>query len=295
MRQRIEHWKAVYDTDDNAITKGLSKLSWDLASFACVVEMVNSAPEDAQGKRLNAMVVEMLVSGFWNNMMQGVRRLAERQSIHGARAVCSLGGLLDDVKAVRHRITRRVFVEDIAGLEYDWKAIDERYWAHVLSQREAGYMNVARELDCEPSRQRHVTFDWLSGTSPEDANPEDVIRAEVFDALEARLSRLDAVVEHVNVQIAHAATEFSRTGRQLQEWNLADARAALKELAQISQVVGEWFCFSGVGSILPHPQFDQFAHLDQPFYTGDFQRLQETWDEVENDIRQWHDVDLQAL
>ena len=138
-------------------------------------------------------------------------------------------------------------------------------------------------------------FDWLGGTSPENASPEDVIRPGFFDALEARLSRLDAVVEHVNAQIAHAATGFCRTRRQLQEWSIADARAALKELAQISQVVGEWLCFSGVGSIPHHPQFDQFAHLDQPIHTGDFQRLQETWDEVENDIRKWHDVDLQTL
>ncbi|CAN7283166.1 hypothetical protein LJR168_001387 [Pseudoxanthomonas sp. LjRoot168] len=44
MRQRIELWKRVFDTDDNAISKALSKLTWDLGAFSCVVEMVRQAP-----------------------------------------------------------------------------------------------------------------------------------------------------------------------------------------------------------------------------------------------------------
>lgn len=295
MRLRIEEWKSIYDTDENAITKALSKLAWDLAAFTCIVEMVRQAPDEGEGKRLNGMVLEMLVTGFWNNMMQGVRRLAEPGPIRGPRAVCSLGGLLQDARAARHGITRRVFVEDIAGLDYDFEAIEERHWAYVLAQREPGYMNIPRALDSEPSRQRHVLFDQLSGVLPENRTPDDLIKPEVFEGLHQRLARLDGVVHHVHVQIAHAGTQFSRTGRQLQQWNLTDARDSLKELAQIAQLAGDWFCYSGVGSILPHPQFDQFAHIDQALYTGDPAPLQAIWDNLEREMGQWHDVDLQAL
>lgn len=296
MRERIELWKRIYDTDDNSISKALSKLTWDLTTFTCVVEMVRQAPEDERGKRLNGMVLEMLVSGFWSTTMQGVRRLAERETIHGARGVCSLGGLIKDAKEVRHRLTRRVFVEDIAGLEYDFKAVEERYWAYVFAQPPGpGGFFVPRELDSDAPEQRHTVFNWLSGTTPETARPEDVIREEVFELLERRLARLDGVVQHVNVEIAHAATEFSRTGRVLQQWNLSDAKDAIKELAQIAQLVGEWLCFSGIGTVLPHPQFDQFANLNQPLFSGDTQALQEVWDGLEREIGQWHDVDVQAL
>lgn len=295
MRQRIELWKRVFDTDDNAISKALSKLTWDLAAFSCVVEMVRQVPDADDGKRLNGMVLEMLVSGFWSTTMQGVRRLAERETIHGQRGVCSLGGLLMDARAVRQRVTRRVFVEDIAGLEYNYAATEGRYWRFLRAQAPGQAHWVPREYHYEPSVQRHAVFDWLSGTTPATSTPDDLIREEVFDTLDRRLARLDGVVEHVNVEIAHAATEFSRTGRALQQWNLDDAKGSIKELAQIAQLVGEWFCFSGIGTVLPHPQFDQFAHLDQPLFAGDRRQLQATWDGLEQEISQWHNVDPRTL
>lgn len=64
MRQRIEEWKSIYDKDDNAITKALSKLAWHLAAFTCIVEVVRHAPDAGESKRLNGMVLEMLVTGF---------------------------------------------------------------------------------------------------------------------------------------------------------------------------------------------------------------------------------------
>ena len=295
MRDRIALWKRVYDTDDNAISKALSKLAWDLTAFTCVVEMVRHAPDVDDGKRLNGMVLEMLVTGFWSSTMQSVRRLAERDTIHGAYGVCSIGGLLLDAKAIRQRVTRRVFVEDIAGLAYNYSAVEEQYWQFARAQPPVDAYLVPREYQYEPSAQRHAVFDWLSGTTSGTSAPDDLIREEVFDALERRLARLDGVVEHVNVEIAHAATEFSRTGRVLPRWNLDDAKDAIKELAQIAQLVGEWFCYSGIGSVLPHPSFDQFAHLDQPLFNGDTQQLQATWDGLEQEIRQWHDVGPRTL
>ena len=227
--------------------------------------------------------------------MQAVRRLAERDTIHGQYGVCSLGGLLSDAKAVRRSLTRRVFVEDIACLGYNYAAIEDQYWQFMRAQEPGQAYFVPRHLHYEPSAQRHATFDWLSGTTAGSSRPDDLIREEVFETLERRLSRLDGVLEHVNVEIAHAATEFSRTGRALQQWNLDDAKDAVKELAQIAQLVGEWFCFSGIGSLLPHPQFDQFQHLEQPLFSGDRHQLQATWDGLEREIGQWHDVDPEAL
>lgn len=263
--------------------------------FTCVAEMVRSAPDEGKGKRLNGTVMELLVSGFWTNTMQGIRRIADRGTIHGAKGVCSLGGLIIDAKAVRHQLTRRVFVEDIAGLEYDYQAVELRYWAYIRTQPAGEGILVPRELDSDPSRLRHELFDWLSGVDPALRSPNDVIRETVFDSLEAHLARLNGVVDHAHVEIAHAATEFSRNGRRLQKWDLTDAKDAMRTLAQVAQLAGEWFCYSGIGTVLPHPQFDQFAYLDQPLFVGDPAPLREIWRALEHEIADWHDIDPRTL
>lgn len=295
MRQRIELWKHIFDTDDNAISKALSGLAWNFAAFSCIAEVVRSAPDEGAGKRLNGMILEMIASGYWSNTMQGVRRLAEREAINGPRGVCSLGGLIQDARFARNRLTRKVFVEDIAELPYNYEAVRDQYWQYLFQQPIGVADWIPREYHYEPSEQRHALFDWLSGTSPNTSTPDDLIREEVFDALEQRLARLEGVVEHVNVEIAHAATEASRHGRVLDRWGLNDAKAALKELAQIAELTGNWFCFSGIGTLLPTPQFNQFEYLDQPLFVGDMARLQEIWNAIDAEASDWHNVEPSDL
>jgi len=196
---------------------------------------------------------------------------------------------------VRHQLTRQVFVEQIAGLEYDYDAVEQRYWSYIRSQPAGEAILVPRELDSDPSRMRHELFDWLSGADAGMRSPTDVIREAVFDSLEARLAQLNGVVDHAHVEIAHAATEFSRNGRRLQKWDLSDAKEAIQNLAQVAQLAGEWFCYSGIGTVLPHPQFDQFAYLDQPLFAGDPAALREIWRGLEHEISDWHDIDPKTL
>ncbi|MNC59057.1 hypothetical protein D3C75_1088360 [compost metagenome] len=56
--------------------------------------------------------------------------------------------------------------------------------------------------------------------------------------LESRLERLSSVIDHVNVDIAHAATEASRQERVLERWGLNDAKQAMREIAEVAHVVG---------------------------------------------------------
>lgn len=295
MRQRIELWKHIFDTDDNAISKALSGLAWNFAAFSCIVEVVRAASNEGTGKRLNSMILDMIASGYWSNTMQGVRRLAEREAINGPRGVCSLGGLIQDTRAARGGLTRKVFVEEIAGLPYNYEVVRDQYWQYIFRQPTGVAHWIPKEYDYEPSEQRHALFDWLSGTSPGTSTPDDLIREEVFDALGQRLARLEGVVEHVNVEIAHAATEASRHGRVLGRWGLGDAKTALKELAQIAELIGNWFCCSGIGTVLPTPQFNQFEHLDRPLFAGDMARLQEVWDAIDAEVSEWHNVEPSSL
>ncbi|KAF1703689.1 hypothetical protein [Pseudoxanthomonas suwonensis] len=295
MDDRIAKWKHLFDEDDNGISKSLSKLAWDLTAFTSLVEIVRRASTVDGEKQLNSMLLEMLVSGFWVNMMQGVRRLVDRETIHGARGVCSIAGLVADVRSVRSKVSRRVFVESIAGVDYNYAVLEAEELRFMLGHAPGQPIAFARDAAPEPSIRRHQLFDWLSGTTPGTSRPDDLIREEVFDKLEARLTALDRIVDHVNVEIAHAATEFSRSGRMLERWNLTDAKNTLKELVQIAELVGEWFCYSGVGSVLPTPQFDQFAHLDKPFFVGDTLPLQQAWDTMGEEIATWHHIDAEDL
>lgn len=162
MRQRVELWKHIFDVDDNSITKALSQLAWSFAAFSCVVEVVHAAPDEGAGKRLNGMILEMIASGYWSNTMQGVRRLAERKAITGPHGVCSLGGLVKDARAARGRLTRQVFVEEIAGQPYNYEVIRDLHWQY-LSRQPAGVPRwVPREYDYAISERRHALFNWLS-------------------------------------------------------------------------------------------------------------------------------------
>lgn len=51
MYNRIAEWKRIFDTEENAISKALSRMAWDLAAYSCVVEMVREAPEISGKKK----------------------------------------------------------------------------------------------------------------------------------------------------------------------------------------------------------------------------------------------------
>ncbi|MVF49008.1 hypothetical protein F9Z43_06615 [Pseudomonas monteilii] len=293
MLDRIAEWKRVFETEENAITKALNQMAWNIAAYSCIVEMVRQAPTVGGEKQLNALVMDMLANGFWAGTMQGVRRVVEVEPIRGPRSVCSLGGLIADVRAARGKLTRLVYVRDIAGLEYNYHRTHAAYKTFVNEQLQQGRRSywIPVKYHYELSIKRHEEFDWLSGVSAGASTPDDLIRIEIFDMLEARLDRLSSVIEHVNVDIAHAATEASRQGRILERWGLADAKQTLREIAEIAQVVGSWFCYSGAGTVLPAANFDQFAHLNSPLFQGDRAKLQEIWTDFDREAQSWHLVD----
>ena len=149
---------------------------------------------------------------------------------------------------------------------------------------------MPRELDATPSRVKPEQFDFLSGVRAAARSSDDLIRP-VFDRLEARLSRLDAFAQHATIHFAHASTRASREGRELEKWGTTDAKDALQLLAQTAELVGRWFVNSGVGDVLPHPQYDQFAYLERPMAAAEIvEGLQRQWDEFAAETAQWPTV-----
>lgn len=289
MKKRIEAWRRAFETEENAVVPTLSTFAWNYAAFTAVVRIVDQAPVDAQGeKQLNAMVLELLRSTYWGSAVLAIRRMVDKGPLDGAQGVNSLAAIVGDARACRTKITRRIFVEEIAGLEYDVGAIEQRHWDFVSSNPPGKPLWVPANLNPAPSLNRHREFDFLSGFEADGRSQDDLIQPWVFDRLETRLARLKSVADHATIHFAHAATTTSRNGRGLEEWGLSDAGAALKLLAETAELVGRWFLYSGIGDVLPHPQYDQFAHLDKPLVaSATISQLQAEWERFSEETEQW--------
>lgn len=296
MQERAALWKDAFEVDEHSVNRALSDLAWNVTAFSCLVEAVRQAPDTPDGgKRLNGLLLGLLAEGFWASTMQAVRRLADRSSLHGARGVYSIGSILGDVRAVRHQLTRQVYVEVIAGLPYDVDAVRRSRMEFIFRQPPNSVYMVPRELQYELSERRHSEFDALSGVAAHERTSGDLILVDVLDRLDARLDRLNGVVQHATLVHAHSASSASRAGRTLDAWGLSDAKLALKELSQVAELVGRWFCYSGLGNVLPVPQFDQFAHLEEAMFTGDVDVLQKVWDEMAEESEGWTRVEVEDL
>lgn len=289
MRDRIDAWRNAFDRDENAVLPTLVNYAWNYSAFAAIAKAVELCPSDETGgKPLNFMMLDLLRSSYWGSAVLAIRRLVDAGPLAGPLGVSSLRSILNDVKACRNRLTRRVYVEEISGLPYNYEVVRRDSWEYLLANGQNGAIWIPRDLQPEPSRQRHIEFDFLCHVTPGDSSPDDLISWDIFDRLEARLAEVDRIAEHATVYFAHASTAESRRGRHLDTFGPTDARAALKLLTETAELIGRWFLFEGVGSILPHPQYDQFAHLDRPILLGhDTTPLQLQWDEFAEEVGTW--------
>lgn len=298
MRDRIAAWRYAYEGDDNAVVRTLVNYAWNFAAFQTVAKAVELSPEDSDGsKRLNRMTLQLLRTTYWGSAVTAIRRLVDKDKLEGRRGVASLRSILNDVRNCREQLTRRVYVEDIAGLAYDFEALEQLWWARHFGEAEpAPDYATQRAQDPDPSRQRHEEFDFLSGVAPANRTPNDLINPTIFDRLEARLARLDHIANHATIHFAHAGTELSRQGRDMGPWGPAEAVNALRELVEAAELIGRWFVFSSVYNVLPTPQYDQFEYLDQPLLaSADTTALQATWEAFADQTAQWHGIENNAL
>lgn len=289
MKDRIALWRHAFEQDERSVRSQLVNLSTRISDFNCIVEAVRLAPEgESGGKKLNRMLFQLLARGFWESTILAIRRLADAsQPLRGERGVCSLGAILEDVYATRAKFTRRVFVEEVAGLTYNYANRTDQHWRlrRPIAPDAADWVPVLVTRD--ESEDRHRLFDWLSGTTPGTSRPDDVIREEIFERLRQRLAKLDQIAEHASVNHAHAANQFSRAERGLSHFRLDDAKQALKHLVELSELIGRWFCYSGVGLLPPRPQFDLFEDLDQPLLCGSPQPLLDAWEAFAAETVHW--------
>jgi hypothetical protein len=293
MRARLNAWRRAFEEDENAVVPTLVTYAWNHAVFMTVVKAVELAPVDAKGEKpLNFTVLNLLRSSYWGSAILSIRRLVDTGPLNGPRGVSSLRSILEDIRACRARLTRRVYLEEISELAYDDAEVDRRYCEYLLAQGPGVAVWVPPEFHVEPIVHRHEEFDFLSGVARDARTPNDLIDPSVFDRLAARLSRVDAIADHATVYFAHASTKESREGRELATFGPTDAKDALRILVETAELIGRWFLYRNVGDVLPTPQFDPFAHLDRPLLrSDDAPEMHAQWDAFAAETAQWAQLD----
>lgn len=297
MKDRIERWRAAFSGDEQSVVRALVSFAWNHAAFQSVVKAVELLPEGPDGdKPFNWMLLELLKNTYWGSTILAIRRLVDADPLGGKRGVMSLRSILNDVRATRDALTRRVYVEEIAGLAYDAEEVARKEREYLYNHAVGKAVWIPRHLHPDPIRQRHNQFDFLSGVAAEQRSPDDTIQNWVFDRLEARLGRVQQISDHANIYFAHAATAESREGRGLTKWGPEESTTALELLVQTAELMGRWFLYEGVGDVLPMPNGDQFLHMESSLLPGrDTGPLNEHWQAFAERTRAWPFIEDVAL
>ncbi len=286
---RIASWRTAFSDGTTGIHKTLDDLLWQYASFRTVIKIVSIANQKRDPDRppLNQMVFEMISDGYWSRLLLGVRRLVDPAAISGRDGVYSLASVLCDIKACGHRITRQIYVSSVWDANPDLDHLEAIHWDEL---REAAKLGKAVWGDPEllRSRMAHDHFDFLSGTTAATRSSDDVLDVAIIEVIQGRLEKFRDITKHVDSHLAHAGNLQSRSGKLLEAFEIRDARACLKELKELSDLVGMWFGrASGAG--LATFIGNQFEGLDSPMIgperMGD---LESVWQEIDNDISTWH-------
>lgn len=193
-----ESWKlwreCLLGDDSNTIFSQISNMVWDSAIFRLFLESRQNQIREHKGlPGLNVRLHRFIDWNFFVAQTTSIRRLLDRHGLHGNKGVYSLRALLKDISNRRENLTRKAFL-DLLGLPYEYS-------------RESNYPDEFVWFDIGDTHQR---FDRLSGKTPTNRTPIDLISDKVFDKLRNMLDSCNPIVKYVDKYIAHSATPESR-------------------------------------------------------------------------------------
>lgn len=284
--ERIKRWQEAFRDETTGIRATVQDLLWSYAAFQTTVQIVHLASErQDEGATLNQMLFNLIREGYWSSLLIGARRLLDNHALKGPQGVYSIRSVVSDVRASRSWLNRKIYVENVHEAEYDNKRLRLEMDKELAARK--GAVWASRELN--NSDAAHRCFDELSGKAPSERSSDDLIDLAVFDRIEARLASLDKLADHATTHLAHSGNlESRRIKKPLEGFGIQEARATLKQLKEVSTLVGVWFANEGSGDLAGFLG-DQFEGLDQPIVrSSDMQRLEQHWQAVESEIAEWN-------
>jgi hypothetical protein len=282
---RIESWRTAFSDETTGIHRTLDDLIWQYACFRVVIRIVFIANQkrDPDHPPLNQMIFDMIAEGYWSRLLIAIRRLLDPTDINGKRGVYSLRSVLRDIEVCAPKINRRIYVEAICDADFDLAPLEEAHREEFRKNTVAwGDPHLLRSLTA------HEHFDFLSNTTSENRSEGDLLDVSILQKAELRLAKLDWIKEHVTAHLAHSGNTTSREGKILDNFGMSEARECLKELKEVADLIGMWFC-SASGAGLANFIGDQFEGLDIPMIEADkIDQLEDVWREVDRDVATWH-------
>lgn len=284
--ERIRRWREAFNDDTTGIHKTVQDLLWNYAAFQTTVQIVRLASEQQdEGATPNQMLFNLICEGYWSNLLLGTRRLLDNDALKGPKGVYSIRSVVKDVEVSRGWLNRKMYVEKVQNAEYDNMRL------RLETDRDLATANVpvwtSNELGL--SDAAHKYFDELSGVAPPNRSSDDLIDPAIFIKIEARLASLDKIADHATTHVAHSGNEESRNiKKELENFGTQEARAALKQLKEVSTLIGVWFANEGSAGLATFLG-DQFEGLDQPIVrSSDIQKLEEHWQAMDSEIAKWN-------
>ena len=283
--QHIAAWRDAFRDETTGIHRTIQDLLWNYAAFRTTVRIVQLAGEKTDTRPpLNQMMFNLVSQGYWSSLLLGTRRLLDKAPINGPKGVYSIRSVVRDVKESQRWLNRRIYVEKVRGAQYDLDRLrQEEYNCVAAANKPAMWIGTESMV----SEAAHHHFDTLSGVSPIERNPSDLISDAIFKKIESRLSNLDRITDYTSSHVAHAGNRQSRQDRELGDFDIREAEKTLRQLKEIADLVGVWFANQG-GAGLSTYLGDQFDGLDHPVVdTADLAELPKQWRLIDREIAEW--------
>lgn len=301
-REKRAEWLHLLIGDpDHAVWRQVTAMLWNDAVFRVANESRRlSRLGGYKSSARNWSISQFMDQGFVAMQTLSIRKLMEKAASKPARQIVSLRRVLDDIRVHRHMITRENYVAH-DGLPYDPEPGERAHMESIIkrggTRPHTQWLPTSGPQAWSVSQMVHERFDKLSGVHRDRRSRSDVISDDVFDKIEAMLTKSgwQDIAEFGNKFIAHAADEHSRsTLLDGQNGFSLDKLARCHEgICRAAAAICGPILWEGSSGLLPIPQFNHFDNLEAAWLLPqDIETLSAFWDAHVETVESWTEGDL---
>jgi hypothetical protein len=265
-------WKNSSDClngdDPNSILQQIWTMIWDTAIFHIIIESRQSQiKKNPQEPEINGALHSFIDRNYFQSQSANIRRLTDTSSgLTGKKGIYSVGAIIKDISSYRLELTREIFFK-LRNMPYDYTEIRDKERDFLRNQPLGKAFFVPSEFDWESIEEAHQIFDRLSGTTPNNRNPNDLVSKRVYDRLREKMDRCQEITTYVDKFIAHSATPESRSIQDVNKSavtfkHLWEAHQIIFEVAEFLSVI--LFSEGHMALAIENPTF--FEYWEKPLY-----------------------------
>jgi hypothetical protein len=269
LEQAWKNWSDCLNGDDpNSIIQQIWTMIWDTAIFHIIIESRQSQiKKNPQEPEINGALHSFIDRNYFQSQSANIRRLTDTSSgLTGKKGIYSVGAIIKDISSYRLELTREIFFK-LRNMPYDYTEIRDKERDFLRNQPLGKAFFVPSEFDWESIEEAHQIFDRLSGTTPNNRNPNDLIAERVFVRLREKMDRCQEITTYVDKFIAHSATPESRSIQDVNKSavtfkHLWEAHQIIFEVAEFLSVI--LFSEGHMALAIENPTF--FEYWEKPLY-----------------------------